>query len=59
MKLINTYIAKISYYPLFEKGDEFVIVKINKDKNLMPIIAKKLKNGEIFGFYEGELKRIK
>lgn len=48
--------AKIEVKPLFRKGDKFRIIKINDDPNLMPIEAVRLKDGEIYGFEEGELE---
>lgn len=45
--------------PLFRKGDKFVIVGRNSDKNLMPIEAKSLRDGWIYFFNEDELEEIK
>lgn len=48
--------AKNDCQPLFKKGDEFIVVKINRDPLFLPIEAKHLKSGETYGFYEGELE---
>lgn len=51
--------AKEDYFPLYRKGDKFIIVKINKNPDLMPIEALRLKNKKIYGFEEDELKKEK
>jgi len=48
--------VKENFMPLYMKGDKFKIIKINKDINLMPIEAMRLKNRKIYGFEEGELE---
>jgi len=50
------YKVKETLTPLFVKGDLFIITKRNKEPNLMPIEAKRLKDGEIYGFDENELE---
>jgi len=49
-------IAKETMHPLYQKGDKFEIIKLNSDPDLVPIIAKRLKTGDMYGFYEGELE---
>ena len=49
-------IAKEDFYPLYRKGDKFVIVKRNTDENLAPVEAKHLKSKEIYGFCEEEFE---
>lgn len=48
--------AKEDHYPLFRKGDKFKIIKLNKNPDLLPIEARRLKDGEVYGFYEGDLE---
>jgi len=50
------FISKVGLEPLFYKGDKFIIVKTNNDKDMMPIEAKHIRSGWIFGFNEGELE---
>ena len=45
-----------STHPLYHKGDKFVIIRTNSDIHRMPIEARRLKDGCIYGFEEGELK---
>ena len=51
--------AKEDYFPLYRKGDEFIIVKVNKDPDLMPIEAMRLKNKAIYGFEKEEIGEFK
>ena len=41
---------------LYRKGDKFKIIRLNKDEDLMPIEAMRLKNRQIYGFEENELE---
>jgi hypothetical protein len=59
MKKYELYKAKEGSYPLFKKGDLFVIVKRNTDENRTPIEAQRLIDNEIYGFNEGELEKLK
>jgi hypothetical protein len=52
------YKAKESFSPLYRKGDIFIIIKRNTDKNLTPIEARRLKDGNVYGFREGELEEV-
>jgi len=45
-----------STHPLYHQGDKFVIIRTNSDINRMPIEARRLSDGCIYGFEEGELK---
>ena len=51
--------AKESFDPLYIKGDWFRILKINSDKDRMPIEALHLYSRCVFGFEEGELEEAK
>jgi hypothetical protein len=53
------YKTKIDFQPLFRKGDRFTLVKKNNNPDLMPIEARSIKDGWIFGFEEDELEEIK
>ena len=48
--------VKETFEPLYKKGDKFKIVKRNKEEGLMPIEAKRIKDGEIYGFEIDELE---
>lgn len=48
--------AKEDYHPLYRKGDKFKIIKINKNPELMPIESMRIKDGEIYGFFDDELE---
>jgi len=48
--------AKKDFIPLYRKGDKFKIIKKNKETELMPIEAMRLKDGQVYGFEEGELE---
>ncbi|MFW6172539.1 MAG: hypothetical protein ACOC5T_02235 [Elusimicrobiota bacterium] len=50
--------TKIDFEPLFRKGDYFKIVRTNKDPDLMPIEARRLKDGKVYGFWKGELETL-
>ena len=52
---MRIYKAKETFEPLYYKGDKFIIVKRNTDENLMPVEAKHLRSGRIYGFEVGEL----
>lgn len=56
MKIGQIKKAKESFVPLYFKGDEFKIVKLNKDVNLVPVEAMRIKGGIIYGFGEDELE---
>lgn len=52
-KLFN---VKHDLAPLYREGDSFEIVKRNEDPDLMPIEARKLRGGQVYGFEERELE---
>lgn len=54
--MIKEFKAKEDFRPLYQKGDVFVIIRRNNDEWLMPIEAKRLKDGNIYGFFEEEIK---
>ncbi len=49
------FYAKESSFPLYKKGDKFIIIKRNNNPNLMSIEAMRLKDRQIYGFEEGDL----
>lgn len=51
--------AKGTFEPLYREGDMFVILEITNEKWLMPITAKRLKNGRVYGFHKDELEEEK
>ena len=51
--------ARENFLPLYLEGDLFKIIKINKDKRLMPLEARRIKNGKIYGFDEEEFEKLK
>lgn len=55
MKQEKNKIVKIkeSLEPLYRKGDLFRIIKINTDKDLVPVVAVRLKDNVVYGF-EGD-----
>ena len=53
------YRVKADFYPLYRKGDIFVIVERNRDERLLPIGAMRLNDREIYYFEEGELEEIR
>ena len=56
---MKIYISKITFEPLFKKGDKFIIVNRNTDENLMPVEALKIKSKRIYGFEINELEELK
>ena len=54
----DIFIAKEEFIPLYRKGDRFRIVKINRDKGLLPIEALHLRTGNVYGFYRDEVVTI-
>lgn len=42
--------------PLYLKGDKFKILRINENPDLMPIVAMRFKDKELYGFEEDELE---
>lgn len=55
MKNGDKFKAKESFYPLYQKGDEFIIVDLTDEPNLLPIAARHLKSKEIYYFNLEEL----
>ena len=49
------FISKEGFYPLYQKGDQFKVVRINRKSHLVPIEARRLKTGKIYGFYKEEI----
>ena len=56
MKIGQIKIAKETFPPLYSKGDKFKILDVTSDKDMLPILAKRLKNKKVYGFEYGELK---
>ena len=56
---MKKYIAKEDYSPLYRKGDEFSILETTNDEGRLPITAKRLRDGRIYYFNEGDLEEIK
>lgn len=52
---MNKLIAKEEFYPLYRKGDSFIILERRTDVRLVPIKALRLKDKQIYYFNEGEL----
>lgn len=50
MKTGQKFKAKESFYPLYQKGDEFIIVDLTDEPNLLPIAAMKITTREIYYF---------
>ena len=46
--MIKKYKVTETFIPLYRKNDIFVITKLNKEKELMPIEAMRLKNKQIY-----------
>ena len=53
------FTPKQEFYPLYRKGDKFKIVKINKEKDLLPIESLHLRTKQIYGFERDEIQIIK
>lgn len=47
--------VKEGFYPLYYKGEKFRIIKLNKNKDLMPVEMKSLRTKETFGFEKFEI----
>lgn len=47
--------TKSEFKPLFKKGEKFKIIRMNFEDGLMPVEAKSLRTGEVYGFELGEL----
>lgn len=58
IKLNNFYIVNHDCEPLFRKGDRFKVIKLNEDKNMLPITAVNFR-GEVLGFEENELEECR
>lgn len=43
------------FYPLYRKGDSFIILEKTNDERLLPIKALRLKDKQIYYFNDGEL----
>jgi len=56
MKVGQIKKAKYSFYPIYKNGDKFKIIQLNENIDLMPIEAMCIKDGRIYGFWEGELE---
>ncbi len=55
MKIKDKFRAKESFYPLYQQGDEFIIVDLTDEPNLLPIAARHLKSNQIYYFNVEEL----
>lgn len=56
MKTNQIVKTKEGMMPLYRKDDEFKIIRLNKEEGLIPIEARHLKSGRIYGFNEWEFK---
>lgn len=56
MKLWQIKKVKYDFYPLYKEGDLFRITKLNREDDLLPIEAMRLKDKNIYGFEAGELR---
>lgn len=56
--MMKRYKAKEDFYPLYGKGDEFIILDRTTDERLLPIAAKRIKDGEVYYFNDGELEEV-
>lgn len=48
--------AKEDFFPFYRKGDEFIILDITTDERLLPVIAERVRDRNIYYFNWEEIR---